>query len=356
MKQALHIPDELRAFMRDVASRLDWGEQSELVGPDALSSECARGGRVEGSDVYRFMYHAPDGHQRWELELRERQIHDIATGALFEIDATPLEANTNTRRGEALLVWGQFDDDALRVRSPADLGIALDALAAAGAVRPCLVRLWSPSDDQVVIALAGASAALYVVSGQHGYGSSVGDVTRTDVFVVEDEDTGAFDVAWADCLPWRVVRPALLRFAEEGQLGDGVILEGRIPSHLLMLGDYDRAAELETRRPPPVDPVRSSLPEKTPHGAWAQRLLRTLVQLQLIEHDSQIEDAIVARLAMLLTQNGRDAQDSPEAAQRLAKEIERVRGVGHVFATGGDLQIALRRTQEPPTAPVELRS
>ena len=43
--------------------------------------------------------------------------------------------------------------------------------------------------------------------------------------------------------------------------------------------------------------------------------------------------------------------DTPEAANKLAKEIERVRGVGALFATGGDLQIALRRTQDPPTQP-----
>ena len=51
---------------------------------------------------------------------------------------------------------------------------------------------------------------------------------------------------------------------------------------------------------------------------------------------------------------GDDAIDSPDVAQKLAKEIERVRGIGALFATGGDLQIALRRTQDPPTQPVEI--
>jgi hypothetical protein len=57
---------------------------------------------------------------------------------------------------------------------------------------------------------------------------------------------------------------------------------------------------------------------------------------------------------MILVQQGDDALDPAEAAQRLAKDIERVRGVGALFATGGDLQIALRRTQDPPTQPTEL--
>ena len=52
----------------------------------------------------------------------------------------------------------------------------------------------------------------------------------------------------------------------------------------------------------------------------------------------------------LADQRGDDALDSPEAAHQLAKEVERVRGVGALFATGGDLQIALRRTQEPADA------
>jgi hypothetical protein len=355
-KQALHIPDELRVFMRDVASKLDFGDPSSLVGPSALSCECASGGRVEGTDVYRFMYYATDGHQRWELELRERQIQDIASGALFELDATALEPNTRTNRGEPLLVWGEYDDDALRVRTLGDLATALDALQAIGGVLPCLIRLWSVADDQVVCALNGPWAALYVVASTHGYGTSVGEATRDGSFELLDHDVGSMTVAWANCLAWQIARPALLRFAEHGTLGDHVTLDGSIPSQLLMLGDYDRAAELETRRPPPVDPARSSLPEKSPHGAWAHRLLRSLVDLQLIEIDTSIEDAITARLAMLLAQAGIDIVESSDAAHQLAKQLERVRGVGALFATGGDLQIALRRTQDPPTAPVELPS
>jgi hypothetical protein len=67
-----------------------------------------------------------------------------------------------------------------------------------------------------------------------------------------------------------------------------------------------------------------------------------------------ILDAVTARVAIMLTQWGEDAQDSPELAQRLAQELSRLRGVGALFATAGDLQIALRRTQDPPTVPVEM--
>jgi hypothetical protein len=80
----------------------------------------------------------------------------------------------------------------------------------------------------------------------------------------------------------------------------------------------------------------------------------TLRELQLIEIDMDIVDAILARVTILLIQRGGDAIDSPDGAQALAKELERVRGIGALFATGGDLQIALRRTQDPPTQPVEI--
>src|SRR5258706_2301941 len=217
-----------------------------------------------------------------------------------------------------------------------------------------MIRLWSPSDAQGVTVLNGNDGALYVVQSEAGYGTSVGDPTRQEMFELTDHDVGVVAVPWADFVPWRVVRTALLAFAETGELGETVILDGSIPSHLLVLGDYDRAAELQTRRPAPVEPVKSSLPEKSPHAHWTKRLIASLLERQLIELDEHIIDAIRARVTMLLTRMGQEAQDSVEVASQLAKEIEKVRGVGALFATGGDLQIALRRTQEPPTMPVEL--
>jgi hypothetical protein len=356
MKQTFHIPDEFRVLMRDVTSQLDWEDDpTTLIGPDAINTECGRGGRVEGTDVYRFVYFAKDGHNRWEIELREQQIRDIAAGNLSEIDALELEPNTQTKaHGEPLLVWGEYDDDALRVRTLGDLEVALDALYTIGVQVPCLIRLWAPNDAQIVAVLNGADSALYVVCAEQGYGTSVGDPTRQGTFELTDHDVGAVAVPWADCVPWRVGRAALLAFAETGHIGEGVILDGSIPSQLMMLGDFDRATELQTRRPAPVDPARSSLPEKTPASQWAQRLITALVELQLIEIDMSIPDAIRARVTMLLTSSGHDAMDSVDSANQLAKQIEKVRGVGALFATGGDLQIALRRTQDPPTNPVEI--
>ena len=107
-------------------------------------------------------------------------------------------------------------------------------------------------------------------------------------------------------------------------------------------------------RIPVPDPAQTSLPRKAPCGAWAERLLGGLIDLHLIEVDHSILVGITARVAMLLQQFGDDAQDSGEIAQKLTKELERVRGVGALFATAGDLQIALRRTQDPPTQPVEM--
>jgi hypothetical protein len=352
--RSFRIPDDFRALVHDIVAKLDFGDDpGSVVGARAFEAECGFGGRVDGRDLFRFQYIANGGHERWELELRQQQLRDIAGGLIDEIEARPLESNSRVVRGEALLIWGEYDEDALRVRSLGDLGLALDALCSIGSIDPILFRLWSAGDDQVVAVCNVHHCALYVVGSQLGYGTSVGDPTRTGTFELEDHDVGAVSIPWTDCIPWRVARPALLRFAEHGDLGDQVMLDGSIQSQFLMLGDYDRAAELATRRTPVPDPAQSSLPRKAPCGAWAERLLRGLIDLHLIEVDHSILAGIAARLAMLLQQYGDDAQDSAEAAQKLTKELERVRGVGALFATAGDLQIALRRTQDPPTQPVE---
>jgi hypothetical protein len=347
------IPDEFRAFMREVAAKVDWGDRAELVGPEAVSHECGRGGLVPNSDTFRFTYLVKDDGGRWEIELSEQQIRDIASGLIDEVDAAPIVEGTRVRRGEPLLVWGEYDEDALRIRSAADLAIALDAMFALSASRPCVLRLWSTGDEQAVAAMHSPDVAVYVVGG--GYGRSVGDPTRDDSIDIIDHDVGPVPIPGSDCIPWRVARAALLRFAEHGDLGDEVILDGSIPTQFLMLGDFDRDAELATRRDPVGDPVQSSIPRKAPQGEWAKRLVRSLVELQLIEIDMHILDAIVARVAILLIRSGDDAIDSPEIANALARDLERIRGVGALFATGGDLQIALRRTQDPATAPVDIR-
>ena len=341
--------------MREVAAKVDFGEIGTAVGENALEHECGRGGRVErGSSTYRFTYLEKGVGGRWEIELAEQQIRDIASGLIEEVEAVQLAEGTRANRGDALIIWGEYDDDALRIRSLTDLGIALDGMMACSMEAPCLIRLWGTRDQQALAALNGPDTAVYVIESENGYGRSVGDPTRSEAFRIIDHDVGPIDIPWSDVIPWSVARSALLRFVEYGDFGDHVILDGSIPTQLLMLGDYDRAAELETRRPPPTDPAQSSLPQKAPQGAWAKRLLKTLIELQLIEIDMHIVDPILARLAILLLVHGDDALDTPDAAHRLAKDIEKVRGVGALFATGGDLQIALRRTQDPATQPVEM--
>jgi hypothetical protein len=352
--QRLAVTAELREFMRDVAAKVDWADTKELFGAEALVAECARGGRVEGTDVYRFTYYARDGHGRFMIDLREQQIRDIAAGHIDEIEALEHDPDTRVPRGQALLVWGEYDVDALAVRSERELGVALDGLQAMGSIDPLMIRLWATADEQVVAMLNGAECALFVVRGTVGYGTSIGDSARTGTFELTEHDLGEVSIAWSNCLSWRVVRPALLRFAERGELGEEVLLDGSIPSQLLMLGDFDREAMLASRRAPVSDPAQTSLPDKIPHGEWAGRLLRGLVELHLLELDTSILPAISARTAMLLLELGDDAQDEMPAAQKLAKELAKIRGIGALDATPGDLQIALRRTQYAPTMPVEV--
>ncbi len=138
--------------MREVAGKVDWGDRGDLVGPEALQHDCGRGGLVPGGDTFRFMYLEKGHAGRWEIELREQQIRDIAGGLLDEVDAIPMAEGTRVNRGDALLVWGEYDEDALRVRTRSDLGVALDAMFSHSVGEPCLVRLWSTSDEQAVAA------------------------------------------------------------------------------------------------------------------------------------------------------------------------------------------------------------
>ena len=80
-----------------------------------------------------------------------------------------------------------------------------------------------------------------------------------------------------------------------------------------MLGDFDRDAELATRKVPPADPGLSSIPRKAPQGDWAKRLVKSLLELQLIEIDMQIVDAVISRVTILLIQSGADAADRHSA-------------------------------------------
>ena len=253
-------------------------------------------------------------------------------------------------RGEPLLVWGEYDGDALHVRDDRDLATALDSLQAISTVgEPVVLRVWSPADDQVVAVVNGDACALYVVASPNGYGTSVGDPTRVETFDVRD-----LTIAWRDCVPWLAARPALIEFAYGGALGEHVILDGAIPSQLLALAEIDRAAELASRKAPASDPALTSLPSKSPCGSWAERLLGGLVDLRLVDLDRADHTEIHSRLALLLQRLGLDAIDAIEPAQQLARELGTLRGVERLHATAADLQIALRRTQDPPTEPVQV--
>ena len=145
VSQSFKIPDDFRAFMREVAAKVDFGDDPRSA--DAvLEHECGRGGSVErGRDVYRFTYLANGGHGRWEIELREQQIRDIARGlARRDRRACRSPSGTRTSRGDALLVWGEYDEDALRVRTTRRprRRARCDACDRHARAR-ALVRLWS---------------------------------------------------------------------------------------------------------------------------------------------------------------------------------------------------------------------
>lgn len=376
MSKPFLIPDDFRAFMKSVVVCLET-PNPELVldAEDALDAECGYGGRIDGVDTYKFAYITEDGHQRWDVTLKEAQIRDIADGLLIEVEAEPFDIVRTSRRepvGDPLLVWGEYPDDALHVRSDGDLFAALEMLHAASAETPRLVRLWTAADDQLVAVLWAERCALYVVEAPDGYATSMGDTTLTESFAVVDHEGKSMTVPLADCVSWDYARRALERFVHHSDLGD-VPAEGRIPSLLLMMGDVDRKAILAARPAVPQDVAQTSLVRLTapvpivveeaaditapvepepPLGPlelarWAKRLIDHLQTHELLELDGAANlDEVGYQVGGLLQAHAVDVEHSLDTAEWLANEIGAVRGIARVFATGGDLQVALRRSRQ----------
>lgn len=373
------VPGDLRVFLQEVVEDLD-SKDRFLDAEDAFQNEVGYGGRFErsdqqGGDLYRFHYISSDGLHKWELVLREGALRAIADGMLTEVEGTRHEIVKTQRRlltGDPLLIWGEYGDDALRVRNTSALIEALDALHALAKEHPRMFRLWTAADDQVVAVASGDRCALYVVESLDGYATSCGDRALTESLRVTDYDGRALSVPLADCIPWDRARNALLNFVTHGNLGPEIQIEGRIPTLLLMMGEVDRKAALEHRAEPAKKLSRSSLPRMlTPVpdpvevdeptmpveadaamtterlSAWAKRLLGMLHARELIELDASNHlDEITYQLGGLLQAHGLEAEHSADTADWLANEISAVRGISKMLATGGDLQIALRRSRE----------
>jgi hypothetical protein len=388
------VPDDFRAFMRVVVAYLDApGSDKLLDAEDAFQGECGHGGRVDGATGYRFTYLTADGVHRWVITLDELEIRAIVDGLQIEAAGERSEVVRTGQRqptGEPLLIWGAYNDDALIVHRLDDLVVALDTLRVYALDKPRIFRMWSSSDDQLVAAVWRDACALYVIESVDGYATSTGDPQRTDSFEVLDHDGNPLIVPWADCVPWPVACRALIRFAGHGELGPELAVEGRIPSQLLMHGELDRQAVLAMRAEPAHEPRQSSLPRLVPASipaaidptsdittstvhhlmtepmaplsreamsvpeltAWGRRLIQTLFGQGLLElGPGPGIDEISYQLSGLLHAHGDEAEHALDTAEWLAHEIGSIRGIAKLFATGGDLQIALRRSRSPGSAP-----
>ena len=367
------VPDDFRAFMRSVVDDLDARSGKLVDAEDAFQDTCGYGGRIDGT--FRFHYLTRDGVHRWTIALAEHEIRAIADGLQIEVDGECAEVAPDPGReptGEPLLIWGAYNDDALTVRNLDDLVAALETLRLHALDEPRVLRVWSPRDDQLVAALWRDHCALYVLESADGYATSSGDPQRTDAFEVLDHDGNALVVPWADCVAWPVACRALVRFAAHGDLGSEIAVEGRIPSQLLMHGELDRQTVLAMRAEPAREPRGSSLLRMTPLpvpvavpevvdatapveraplgvaelAAWGRRLIQLLFARELIELDAGTGmDEICYQLSGLLQAHGDEAEHALDTAEWLANEIGSIRGIRKLFATGGDLQVALRRSR-----------
>ena len=371
------VPDDFRAFMRSVVGYLDApGGDKLLDAEDAFQDHCGYGGRVDGATAYRFVYLTLDGIHRWTITVDEVEIRAIADGLQIEANGERSELVRTRRReptGDPLLIWGAYNDDALMVASLDDLVAALDTLRLYAFDKPRILRMWSSSDDQLVAAVWRDACALYVIESVDGYATSTGDHQRTDSFEVLDHDGRPLLVPQADCVAWDRARNAILQFVDHGNLGPEIRIEGRIPSVLLMMGDVDRKAALAVRPDTPTELAASSLGkliESVPLevepadevtqpveveaalgpvelAKWARRLLDALHTRELIELGPGPNlDEISYQLGGLLQAHALDAEHSLETADWLANEIGSVRGIAKLFATGGDLQVAIRRSRD----------
>jgi biopolymer transport protein ExbD len=94
-------------------------------------------------------------------------------------------------------------------------------------------------------------------------------------------------------------------------------------------------------------PVEVEAPLKIEQlSAWAKRLIEVLYARALIELGNANLEEITYHLGGLLQAHGTEAEHSLDTAEWLANEIGAVRGISKLFATGGDLQIALRRSRD----------
>lgn len=369
----LLIPDDLRSFLRSVVAALDAPQRDLLLdAEDAFQDECGHGGRIDGASTYRFMYLTVDGQHRWVITLPEHELRAISDGLQIEAEGERHElVRTHHREatGAPLLVWGAYNDDALSVQRHDDLVAALEILHQYAADKPRFLRLWSTQDDQLVAAVWRDACAIYVLESLDGYATSAGDPANP-AFEVADHDGRRLVVPGADCVAWPAACRALIRFAAHGELGPEIAVDGRIPSQLLMLGEVDRQAILGMRAVPAQEPATSSLPRLVPaavpvaiepaaerttpvpraqpadYVAWARRVIEMLFAQGLIELGAGPGlDELAYQLGGHLQAHGEEAEHALETADWLAHEVSSLRGVSRLFATGGDLQLALRRTR-----------
>jgi hypothetical protein len=373
--ELLLVPDDLRAFMRSVVDYLDSPAPDKFLdAEDAFQDECGYGGRIDGAEQYRFTYLSADGQHRWSIPLRESEIRAIADGLQIEAAAQKFDVVRTRHReasGDPLLVWGEYPDDALLVSSHDDLVAALELLHQATGAVPRMIRLWSTTDDQLIAVIWRGACALYVIESLDGYATSVGDASRNEIYEARDHDKRSFQVPAADFLSWPVASRALARFAAHGELGPEIATEGRIPSYLLMFGEVDRQTLLGMRPTPPRDrtqtslsrlsagvpqpmresgdmtvPVSTTVLSMDDFRAWAKRLLARLSAGEWLELSPAVTlDELHYQLGNLLHAHGLEAEESLETADFLANEVKAIRGITKMFAAGGDMQLALRRTR-----------
>lgn len=349
------VPEDLRAFLAEVVARLDARPAAgALDAEDALQSGCGYGGRVAGTDAFRFVYFTEARDERWTLSLTEKEIRAVAAGAQRKVAprVEPIGHRVRPRpSGEAILQWGASGREAMRVQSAAELAAALEGVRALGERRPQAFRLWSRRDDLLRGVVSGGECALQVVWSDGTYARSEGRGGAHEALRAQDVDGEPVDARREHCVAWAEARAVALGFAEDGEIGALRTVATAEPDLVLAaaggrrgvladLGPVAAALEDASLAVPSSAGEGATLTEGDEDLRWARELLAALGARRLVELE---DEARAARgVAQLLREHGEDALGSHEEAEELAEAIAALPGVGELYASADELREALR--------------
>jgi hypothetical protein len=137
----------------------------------------------------------------------------------FNRTAIPTAQGRAAESGEALLVWGEGDRDALLLKNAEEARRALTALRASVGATPLWFRLWSRRDELLFGVITREEWSLQAVWPNWGCASSRGDDAQSETFEGPTISGARRQIPWSECVEWPLALEAAAEFANSGSLG-----------------------------------------------------------------------------------------------------------------------------------------